>query len=280
MPDTSAICNLLAWSNQQLAHSPSAAVDSRVLLCHCSGLTPAYLMTWPEKQVPSSVEQAFIALVEKRKLGHPVAYLIGYRDFWTLRLKVAPDTLIPRPETELLVETSLSLSLPESADVLDLGTGTGAVALALAAERPNWSITAVDSQMGAVKLAQQNAALHNLTNVSIYQSDWFQQIDSKKFDLIVSNPPYVESNSVYLKQGDVRFEPLSALTSGKSGLDDIELICQRASDYLVPGASLIFEHGYNQAEKVTQLLHRYGFEQCRTIADLNGLARITGGILP
>lgn len=235
-------------------------------------------MTWPDKVVNSPVIDVFKQLVSQRKKGQPIAYLIGYRDFWTLRLKVSSDTLIPRPETELLVETSLQLELPDNAKVLDLGTGTGAVALALADERPNWTIVAIDSQTGAVKLAQQNAKDHQLNNVTIFQSDWFESVTQTDFDLIVSNPPYVESDSVYLQQGDVRFEPLSALTAGKSGMDDIYRICDKAGQFLNHGGRLIFEHGYTQSEQIISILESAGFTQCSTKKDLNGLTRITGGV--
>lgn len=279
MSNTKTISSLLNWAKTQLLDSSSPLVDARVLLCHCSGLTPTYLLTWPEKELDPTVYGSFVELIAKRKQGHPVAYLIGYRDFWTLRLKVSSNTLIPRPETELLVETSLRLDLPEQAKVLDLGTGTGAVALALAAERPNWAIFAVDSQPDAVKLAQQNAKDHQLTNVTIFQSNWFDSIEQQDFDLIVSNPPYVESDSIYLQRGDVRFEPLSALTSGKTGLDDIYRICNQAGPFLQQGSSLVFEHGHTQSKQVISILEAAGFSQCKTINDLSGLPRITSGVL-
>lgn len=229
----STISGLLAWAKIELNEQNSAAIDARVLLCHCAQITPSFVMTWPEKVLPVEVIDRFRYLVGLRKLGHPIAYLVGYRDFWTLRLKVSEDTLIPRPETELLVEQALALHLPSQAKVLDLGTGTGAIALALASERSNWQVKGVDFMPKAVALAQDNAQQCGLTQVQFSISNWFAQIPPQQFDLIVSNPPYVESDSPYLSQGDVRFEPLWALISGESGLDDIAKIIPQSVFFCV-----------------------------------------------
>lgn len=273
----STIDSLLKWASEQITDSESAQLDARLLLCHVLECNPAYLLTWPEKAVEQTNVDAFSALVELRKQGHPVAHLLGYRDFWTLRLKVSPDTLIPRPETELLVEKALELPLAENAKVLDLGTGTGAIALALASEKSAWQILGADVVQPAVALAMQNGKLNQIANAQFIQSDWFDDIPPQQFQLIISNPPYVESNSEYLHQGDVRFEPLSALTSGEDGLDDIRRIITHAKSYLSTSGWLMIEHGFEQAQAIQQLMNLTGYCCVSTATDLNGLDRITFG---
>lgn len=269
------ISELISWARSQLIHSESALLDSRILLAHCLGSDLTFLLTWPEKSVSKEVESEFQKLVEQRANGLPVAYLIGYRDFWTLRLQVAPSTLIPRPETELLVEQCLEFGLSSQAQVLDLGTGTGAVALALADENPNWQVTGVDVMLPAVELAKQNAIQNGIQNVTFLQSDWFNALADKRFDLIVSNPPYVESTSPYLSEGDVRFEPKTALTSGEDGLDDIRNIIQRAPNHLYHGGKLVLEHGFQQSQNIQQLMTEHGFQNAKSVNDLNHIARVT-----
>ncbi|WP_166425533.1 peptide chain release factor N(5)-glutamine methyltransferase [Paraglaciecola sp. 20A4] len=274
------IAEQLVIAKAQLRAFDSAGIDSRLLMCHVLHCEPVYLMTWPEKELTEAQLGALGQLIAKRKAGHPIAYLIGYRDFWSLRLQVSPATLIPRPETELLVETVLALSLPQHATVLDLGTGTGAIALALASEKPEWQITGIDKSTEAVALAKQNAQLNNLPQVSFKQSDWFSNIANETFSLIVSNPPYVEDDSIYLRQGDVRFEPASALTSGPDGLNDIRLIIAKTQTYLAKEGWLVFEHGYQQAPGIQALFTKHGFEQIHSVNDLNGHPRITLGRYP
>jgi release factor glutamine methyltransferase len=266
---------LQSWAKSQLTDSESAAVDVRLLLCHCLQCEPVYLLTWPDKTVSEQQSAQFKQLVAQRKLGHPIAYLLGYRDFWSLRLKVSNATLIPRPETELLIETSLSLELPEQAIVLDLGTGTGAIALALASEKPQWQVMGIDKSPGAISLAKENALLNNIANINFQQSDWYSAIAAQKFDLIVSNPPYVEDDSHYLTEGDVRFEPLSALISGPDGLDDIRKIISESRHYLQPLGWLLLEHGYLQGPNIQLLLQQAGYSEINTLKDLNHLPRIT-----
>ncbi|ABG41078.1 [protein release factor]-glutamine N5-methyltransferase [Paraglaciecola sp. T6c] len=283
------IAEQLALAKAQFIDSDSAALDSRLLMCHVLQCETAYLMTWPEKPLDELQLRTYQQLVAKRKTGYPIAYLLGYRDFWSLRLRVSPATLIPRPETELLVETVLNLPIAEDAHVLDLGTGTGAIALALASEKPNWQVLGIDKSADAVALAKQNAELNSLPQVRFMQSDWFSALEQTQLDqqnnqhnvfsLIVSNPPYVEDDSVYLQQGDVRFEPASALTSGKDGLDDIRIIISKAITFLPSGGWLAFEHGYQQAQGVQALLVNNGFEQVHSVNDLNDLPRITLGCL-
>ncbi len=274
---TESIAAQLNWAKAQLSDSDSATLDARVLLCHVLDKSASYLMTWPEKALTSEQLSEFQQLIQRRCDGQPVAHLIGYRDFWSLRLRVSADTLIPRPETELLVETALELGPTGAAKVLDLGTGTGAIALALASERKDWQVFGADFKAEAVILAQANASDNGLSRVEFRQSDWFTQFAGERFDLIVTNPPYVEADSPYLQQGDVRFEPLSALTSGQDGLDDIRLIVTNAPEHMNPDAWLMIEHGYEQGEAVANLLRQRGFEQVRVCQDLAGLDRITLG---
>lgn len=269
------ISELISWARSQLTLSESALLDSRILLAHCLGRDLTYLLTWPEKQVNKEVQSEFKKIVEQRAIGHPVAYLIGYRDFWTLRLQVAPSTLIPRPETELLVEQCLEYPLPNNANVLDLGTGTGAIALALACEKPSWHVTGVDLMLPAVELAKQNAINNDIQNATFMQSNWFDALTNKRFDLIVSNPPYVESTSPYLSEGDVRFEPKSALTAGDDGLDDIRKIIQLAPSHLNHGGKLVLEHGFQQSQQIQQLMTEHGFQNSGSVNDLNHIPRVT-----
>ncbi|MBC3764362.1 peptide chain release factor N(5)-glutamine methyltransferase [Neptunicella marina] len=272
------IQSLLDWGKKELGESECPdcpATDARVLLCHALQCNQTYLMTWPDKTpAPEQIEQYQLS-VASRKTGTPVAYITGYRDFWTLSLKVNQHTLIPRPETELLVEQALQLNLPDKAKVLDLGTGTGAIALALASEKPGWLISAVDFKPEAVELAKFNAASAGIKNVSFFQSDWFSQVPIQQFDLIVSNPPYVEQNSPWLELGDVRFEPKSALTSGMDGLSDIRHISDVCRSYLLNNGYLLLEHGFQQADAINNILETKGFSTIHCIKDLADLDRVT-----
>ena len=250
-----------------------------MLLCHLLEVDRAWLRTWPDATVEPEQLQRFEALLQARLQGSPIAYLTGSRGFWSLDLNVSPDTLIPRPETELIVEIALTLALPMRSSVLDLGTGTGAIALALASERQDWQLTAIDSQSGAVALAKQNCQRQGLSNVQIFQSDWFSGIasDSTDFDLIVSNPPYIERDDPHLEQGDVRFEPSSALVSGADGLDDLRKIVSQSPDYLADGGWLLVEHGCEQGNAVRELFISAGFSEVVTQRDYNNLDRVTLG---
>ncbi|WP_416305004.1 peptide chain release factor N(5)-glutamine methyltransferase [Neptunicella sp. SCSIO 80796] len=269
------IQSALGWARAELGEVENPGLEASILLCHCLQCESVYLHTWPEKKIETSLLDQYRQLVNKRKTGQPVAYLLGYRDFWTLRLQVSPHTLIPRAETELLVEQALGLDLPKNAKVLDLGTGTGAIALALASEKPQWQVTAVDFKSEAVELARQNAVINQLHQVTILQSNWFSALAENKFDLIVSNPPYVETDSPWLKQGDVRFEPSSALTSGKDGLDDIRHIAEASANHLCLNGFILLEHGYQQQSAVHKILENKGFSSIHCIKDLANLDRAT-----
>lgn len=270
------IAQALAWATAQLHEGESPAVDSRVLLCAVLDCDRTYLFTWADKPLSASQQTVYQRLIDKRREGYPVAYLTGSRAFWTLILKVNESTLIPRPETELLVETALALPLADTARVCDMGTGSGAIALALKAEKPNWTVTGVDRIKAALALGADNAKLNGNLQVDWRLSHWFSEMPANsQFELIVTNPPYVESDSPYLHQGDVRFEPVSALTAGIDGLDDIREIIEQAPDFLVSGGWLLIEHGYTQHESIKKLFERRGFTRCRGIDDLSGLPRVT-----
>ena len=277
--------DLLGRSTELSSASDSALLDTELLLCHSLNVDRTWLKTWPDHQ-PQPADIARFELLFKRRLnGEPVAFIVGTQGFWSLELCVSPDTLIPRPETELLVEAALQLDLPTHSQVLDLGTGTGAIALALAVEEPLWQVTAVDVQPKAVALAERNRQLHQLDNLRIYQSDWFSAIAANRsqpeigFDLILSNPPYIEANDHHLFEGDVRFEPASALVSGVDGLDDLRLVIGQSCGFLRQGGWLLVEHGHNQGAAVRELFRDAGFNSVETRVDYNQLDRISLGCL-
>lgn len=269
----------LLQRSAELTDSDSAVLDTELLLSHALGVSRTYLKTWPDRQPDTDQVTTFAVLFQRRLRGEPIAYILGYQGFWSLDLKVSEHTLIPRPETELLVETALEFQLPPQSSVLDLGTGTGAIALALACERRDWNITALDFQSQAVALAEENRAAHKLDNVQIVQSNWFAALPAVKFDLIVSNPPYIEKNDPHLSQGDVRFEPASALVSGAEGLDDLILLIGQSVAFLKPNGWLLVEHGYDQGPGVRALFTEAGFSAIATRNDYNQIDRITFGQL-
>ena len=276
------IANLITQGQQLLkASSDSAKLDAEILLSFVLGKERSYLITWPEKLLNDEDLHHFLQLLFCRIQGEPIAYLTGIKEFWSLPLKVSKATLIPRPDTETLIETVLEQH-QDSGGIrcLDLGTGTGAIALALASENAHWKIDAIDFSLEAVKLAKVNAKICNISNVNIFQSDWFSQVDSnKKYDLIVSNPPYIDCDDTNLTQGDVRFEPESALIAKDNGLADIKHIAEIACQFLSKQGQLYFEHGYEQGKAVRDILERFGFENAQTVQDLNGHDRITWAIL-
>ncbi|BDX06449.1 peptide chain release factor N(5)-glutamine methyltransferase [Planctobacterium marinum] len=255
--------------------SESPKVDTEVLLCEVLQCNRSKLIIDPEQSLSDSQITRFLAFIEQRKLGHPVSYIIGHQDFWTLSLEVNESTLIPRPETELLVELAVSLPVPANSHCLDLGTGTGAIALAIASEKSDWQVLGCDRVADAVALAQRNKRRNNITNVAFIESHWFNQLPEQKFDVIVTNPPYVESNSDYLNRGDLRFEPQSALVAGGDGLDDIRQIIAMASDYLNPQGWLLIEHGFEQSKSIQSLLVAQGFNKVTTKLDYAGHDRVT-----
>jgi len=282
--EINSVATLLKHADQLKEISDTAVLDVELLLSHALDVDRAWLKTWPEHILLSAQMSIFEDLFARRLTGEPIAFIIGSQGFWSLDLKVTPQTLIPRPETELLVETSLALDLPADCRAIDLGTGTGAIALALAKERPNWQLTAVDSEPAAVKLAELNSHYCQIDNVMVYQSDWFSQVPLlgrlSNYHLIVSNPPYIEIDDPHLMQGDVRFEPASALVSGVDGLDDLREVINSSVKYLETFGWLLVEHGYRQGSAVRELFKAAGFITIETMTDFNQLERITMGCLP
>ena len=251
--------------------------DAEILLSHCLHKPRAWLYTWPEAEVAADSAQRFEQLLARRRTGMPVAYLTGRREFWSLQLEVNRHTLIPRPETEVLVEWALELPLPDDAAALDLGTGTGAIALAVAGERPHWQVLAVDSSAEALQVARDNALRTGLQRVSFVQSDWYHSVGGRRFHLLLGNPPYIDGSDPHLEQGDVRFEPRAALVASRSGLADLDQLVRGAPAHLLGEGWLLLEHGYEQGPAVRQMLHETGFCQVTTRRDMAGHERISGG---
>jgi len=276
------ISQVLLQGSQTLLYSDSARLDCEILLLKVlndseqTQHSKTWLMTWPEKQLTDKQIQQFSHYLKLRSEGMPVAYITGEQDFWTLSLSVTPATLIPRPETELLVECALE-KIPETGkqNILDLGTGSGAIALAIASERSNAKLLASDFSQQALSIAQKNAEQLHITNISFCRSHWFNNIPGQQFDVIVSNPPYIAENDRLLEENVRKYEPLSALHSGEEGMDDIHEIIKHSHSYLKPDSWVLFEHGYKQAEAVQSLLQQYGVSRVSTVDDLNRQPRVT-----
>jgi release factor glutamine methyltransferase len=251
-------------------------LETRILLIHATGLTRVHLITRPERVLTADEAANFHALLQRRVDGEPIAYIVGAREFYGLSFEVTPDVLIPRPETELLVELALS-HLPPDGRLLDMGTGSGAIAVAIAHARPDAKVTALDVSPAALEVAGRNARRHGVA-VDFQRSDWFAALDDRQFDLIVSNPPYIVSGDRHLAQGDLRFEPVDALTDHADGLSALSTIIAGAALHLVSAGWLFVEHGYDQAAAVRQLAEAHGFAEVQSRQDLAGIERVTGGI--
>ena len=256
--------------------SESARVDVELLLCHLLKKPRSYLFTWPDRTLTEVQREQFEQLLMRRLKGEPVAHITGLQGFWSLNLEVSPDTLIPRPDTEVLVETALRVCGEQPIRVADLGTGTGAIALALAVERPSWQVVASDFVAAAAELAERNRQRLDVPNMQTLHGSWFEPHQGK-YDLIVSNPPYIDPEDPHLQQGDVRFEPLTALTADANGLADIELISTQARDFLKAGGWLMLEHGYDQGLECRNLFKKLGYSQVDTLLDYGQNERVTLG---
>ena len=267
----------------QLAGSPSPRIDAEVLMEFAAGRSRTWLYTWGDSECPTWEHARFDALVAARAQGQPVAYLTGEREFWGLPLATSPTTLIPRPDTETLVEAALARAGAPTGRLLDLGTGTGAIALAFASERPQWHVVGADIRPEAVALAAHNARTLAITNATFLVSDWFASLaatpNGDAFDIIVSNPPYIAADDPHLGQGDVRFEPRSALVAEADGMADLLHLITQAKAYLTPGGWLALEHGYQQAPNVRQALEKAGYRSVESVEDMGGHERVTLGHL-
>jgi release factor glutamine methyltransferase len=305
------IQEILSYHSRQLEAALSldastARIEVQMLLQTVLSVNRAYLLTHPERVLSQDEFSCYSGLLDRRLNGEPIAYILGVREFYGLDFKVTPATLIPRPDTELLVELALQKiprpvpagGIPAASGskavrtgvtgegvrqdgrryrVLDMGTGSGAIALAIAHERPEARVVAVDASEAALLVATENANQLKINNILLLRSDWFSALSDECFDLIVSNPPYIESDDEHLSQGDVRFEPLTALASGGDGLDDIRRILRDARTHLESGGWLMFEHGYNQAQRVRALMLEAGFSEVSSAHDLSGIERVTLG---
>lgn len=265
----------LRQARERLASSPSPDLDAQVLLCHVLARPRSYLFTWPERELEAHQQQSFLALLARREQGEPVAHLTGEREFFGRNFSVTPDTLIPRPDTETLVELALKLGSAGPARVVDLGTGTGAIGVTLALERPQWQVTLTDLSAAALSVAGGNARQLG-AQVTLQQGSWLEDCRGP-FDVIVSNPPYIDPADHHLDEGDVRFEPRSALVADQRGLADLATIITQSAARLVAGGWLLLEHGYQQGAQVRALMEAGRFDGVRTERDLGGNERVTVG---
>jgi len=275
------IAQILKRAEQTLSScSDSPRLDAEILLASVLKKNRSFFMAFPEV-IPSNAElEQFEHLLSQRSQGHPIAHITGNREFWSLDLNVNQHTLIPRPDTEILIEYVLQHFPQQDLKVADMGTGSGAIALALASEKPDWKITATDQSEEALETAQSNAVKLGLKNVSFNQGSWFEALEENDFDLLISNPPYIPVNDPHLAVGDVRFEPDSALISGEDGLDDIRYLIKHAPDYLTENGWLILEHGYDQKQSMKELFTAAGYNQITQKDDYTGNPRMTAGLTP
>ena len=273
------IKNLLIDAASLLAESSdSANLDAEILLCLALNKQRSYLRAWPDKELTLNQENLFKHYLEERLLGKPIAYITGYKEFWSRDFRVTSDVLIPRPDTELIIELCLDLLKPHStAKILDLGTGSGIIGITLAAELPHSHVIASDFSLDALNIAKLNAQAHHINNIAFHQSDWLTEIPEQPFNVIVSNPPYIAKDDVHLTQGDLRFEPSSALSANESGLSDIKTIINHARNYLIPNGYLLIEHGYDQEFAVQNLFKNANYQHIQTHIDLSGQPRVTRG---
>lgn len=261
-----------------LKTAPLDPLENRILLCHALRLTRVQLITQSERRLDEAESDALKTLYARRLRGEPIAYIVGLREFYGLDFRVTPDVLIPRPDTELLVELAME-RLPSGGALLDMGTGSGAIAVSIAHSRPDALVTALDASAAALAIAGENAAAHQ-TRVTLLESDWYSALArDQRFAVIASNPPYIVEGDLHLSQGDLRFEPVDALTDHGDGLSDLRTIIDGAPAHLVSGGWLLMEHGYDQAAAVRALLTGTGFADVQSWRDLAGIERVSGGRL-
>lgn len=282
MSPASRIDQALRDAQARLDDSEGAArLEAEILLCEVLHCDRTYLHTWPERELDAAQQAQYQQLIARRASGEPIAHITGLRDFWDMTLRVTPDTLIPRPETERLVELALERIPPDSAwRIADLGTGSGAIALAVARERPRCQLVASDASPAALAVAQDNAARLGVSNIEFRHGSWFAPLTGEHFALILANPPYVHPEDPHLQRGDLRFEPASALSASPDGLSDLRHIIGEAREHLVAPGWLILEHGYDQGAAVRQLLSKAGYVQVETFRDLAKQERTTLGQWP
>ncbi|MGE0970190.1 peptide chain release factor N(5)-glutamine methyltransferase [Klebsiella sp. WOUb02] len=270
----------LAQAIARLSDSESPRRDAEILLGHVTGRARTWLLAFGETALTDDQLAELEALLSRRQRGEPIAHLVGQREFWSLPLLVSPATLIPRPDTECLVEQALARLPATPCRILDLGTGTGAIALALASERPDCRVTAVDFMPDAAVLAARNAAQLGITNVTVLQSNWFSALAGQQFEIIVSNPPYIDETDPHLAQGDVRFEPKTALVAADNGLADLAHIVREGRRFLTPDGLMLLEHGWQQGAAVRELFHDAGYLDVVTCRDYGDNDRLTLGRFP
>lgn len=277
------IQDALTCAKEKLSHiACHPSLDAELLLSYAMKKPRSFLFAWPNQHLTQEEKALFAEYIKRRSHNEPLAYIVGHREFWSLSLLVDEHTLIPRPETELLVETILQLSDEKNAcvKVADLGTGSGAIALALAHERPAWQICATDVSEKALQIARKNAQRFNLQNISFYEGSWCTALPMTGFDIIVSNPPYIAETEWSNYSRSLQYEPKSALVSGEDGLDAIRILCKSAKNYMRPGGHLLIEHGFSQGEAVSALFVSAEYQNVCSKRDLAGKERITMGCKP
>jgi release factor glutamine methyltransferase len=274
------IAQMLEWGKEALSSQPVALLEAQILLAHALGTTRSYLYTWPDKELKEEAISLYQKLIARRVAHEPIAYILGNKEFWSLSFEVTEDTLIPRSDTELLVQTVLD-QLPLGAqEVVDVGTGCGVIACTLAHMRPTWQLYGLDISLKALNIARKNAQNLNLPNVQFIQSNWLQELPPKQYDAIIGNPPYIRGGDVHLIHGDLPYEPKIALTPGPSGLEAFEAILTQCKGKLKPQGLIAFEHGFDQALSVSRLLQQSGCQVIQTFHDYSGNARVTIGRIP
>lgn len=268
---------LLKWGTETLIAHDNARLEAQVLLAFVLGCDRTALYTWPEKEVPEEQTKAFEALIARRQQNEPIAYLVGNKEFWSLSFEVTTDTLIPRQDTELIVQVALDHLPQDHQEVLDLGTGCGTIGCTLAHQRPKWQVYGTDVSVKALDVAKRNAKTLNIHNIEFIACSWLEGLQNRRFDAIVSNPPYIRAGDVHLFHGDLPYEPELALTPGPSGFEAFRIIIGQSQTCLKPQGLLIFEHGFDQAAGLQALLEEAGFRHVETFTDYAGNQRVTMG---